>query len=237
MIFRLKYLAKSNDRYLKLTKFKKHIIFGVLLRFFMKTDQNHNFTKLEILLANQKNIFNLDDLGLLWTQNDRKKISDLAGWYVDQGKLYRIKQGIFATKNILESKKEEDFYELAQKLVTPSYISYHTILSKAGINFQYYSSIFSCSLVNKEILLGDKVCEFHKIEPELFFNPVGILVNNIGIAEACPERALIDTWYINPSIGIDNPRGLNLEKLTEIAKIFNKAKINKNLKIIFDIKI
>ena len=197
---------------------------------------NQNYTKLEQLLSSGQKVFSLDDLVLIWSESDRTKVSDLARWYINQNKLFRIKSGLFSLFDPSLGISRDEQLTIAQKLITPSYISYHTALSQSGINFQYYSSIHSCSLINKEIVIGNHTIVFHKIEPEIFFNPLGITKNELGLDWANPERAVCDSWYINSGIGLDNIANLDLDLLLQTAQVYNKPRIWRNLKLIFGIK-
>ena len=195
-----------------------------------------NYSNLALLLASKQNVFSLGDLSLIWGESNRILVSDLAGWYVDSGKFFKIKTGLFSLLDPLTQKNLNYQLSIAQKLVSPSYISYHTVLAESGVNFQYYNSIHSCGLINKKFKVADQDFIYHKIEAEIFYNPLGIIKNQFGLDQACIERAICDSWYINSGLGLDNIENINLELLLELAIIYNKSRIWKNLKSVFGIK-
>jgi hypothetical protein len=64
--------------------------------------------------------------------------------------LIRVYRGLYA--------KDEDYnqFELATRIYTPSYISFETVLTRSGINFQYYNNIFVASYVSREIIVNNQ---------------------------------------------------------------------------------
>ena len=169
----------------------------ILIKKLKMINNPSNYSNLELLLASKQSIFSLADLSLIWGESNRILVSDLAGWYVDSSKLFKIKTGLFSLFDPLTQKNLNYQLSIAQKLVSPSYISYHTVLAESGVNFQYYNSIHSCGLINKKFKVADQDFVYHKIEAEIFYNPLGIIKNQFGLDQACIERAICDSWYIN----------------------------------------
>ena len=105
---------------------------------------------LEVLLRSSKTVFSTKDASLLWGEEKESTITARLNKYVKAGKLIRVRRGFYA--------KDENYdrFELATRIYTPSYISFETVLTRTGVNFQYYGNIFVASYVNREIQIGDQ---------------------------------------------------------------------------------
>ena len=107
---------------------------------------------LEVLLRSPRAVFSTKDVALLWGEEKEQTVTSRLIKYVKAGKLIRVRRGIYAKD------KNYDRFELATRIYTPSYISFETVLTRAGINFQYYDSIFVASYVTREIEIpGQKI--------------------------------------------------------------------------------
>lgn len=182
--------------------------------------------KIETLLEKSQKVFNIEDLATAWGYSDFIKTKNLVAYYLDKQKLFRVAHGLYSTTG------KPDILEVAQKLQIPSYITYHTALSIHGINFQFYSSIHCFSKRKKEVEVLNQKIIYHQVKPEILFNPLGIeKKENYNLA--CKERAICDSLYISPSIGFNNLKGIDPEKLLEISQIYgNKRLERETLKII-----
>ena len=85
---------------------------------------------LEVLLRSPKTVFTTKDVCLLWGEEREQTVSGRLNKYVRAGKLIRVHRGIYAKD------KNYNHFELATRIYTPSYISFETVLTRAGINFQ-----------------------------------------------------------------------------------------------------
>lgn len=203
---------------------------------------DNNYQK---LLKSGLNFFNIDDLVLLWSDSNKATLSKLIHYYAKTDRLFKLKSGLYSLIP-LDKITQEHLPIIAQKIITPSYISYHTALTKYALNFQYYKSIHLCSLYNKTIQisignLGVIEFVFHKLQSDLFFDSTGIETTKTDFGTysiVSPERAIIESWYLNKQIGIDNARiKLNTKLLIKLATIFDQSRINRNLKNVFNITV
>jgi predicted transcriptional regulator of viral defense system len=201
--------------------------------------KENNYLK---LINSSQKFFSLLDLSLLWN-NNVISVTKLASYYVKQGKLFKLKRGIYSLiteKNINES----DLCVIGQKLISPSYITYHTALTKHGINFQYYKSVHLFSKFSKTIVLDinkNKISfVYHKINKDVLYLKKGlieILTPNGSYYLASSERSIIDSWYLNSNLGLDYTKNskINRKILKELAIDYNSPRIWKNLKLYFNI--
>lgn len=178
-----------------------------------------------ILLKSKKTIFDLNDLALLWQINDQDYLKTKVYRLVKNKQLLRLKKGIYALD------KNYNRYELANKLVKPSYVSLQTILAKKGVIFQYDGAIYSASKINKEIKIGDQKFIYRKIKDNILLHSKSIDVKT-NISSASIERALIDLCYLEKDFYFDNLDKINWQKIFELALIYQNKSLIKRLKFL-----
>ena len=100
---------------------------------------------IEILLRSPKTVFSTKDIALLWGDEGKANVRVRLSNYVKNGKLIRVHRGIYAKD------KNYSRFELATRIYTPAYVSFETVLTRTGVNFQYYGNIFVASYVTREI--------------------------------------------------------------------------------------
>jgi predicted transcriptional regulator of viral defense system len=203
-------------------------------------DNNYN-----ILLRSGLKFFNLDDLVLLWSESNKSNLSKLIYYYLKTKKIYKLKSGLY-TLLPLDSIEEKHLFVIAQKIITPSYITYHSALINHALNFQYYNSIHLSALYNKTIKLtigklGLVEFKFHKIKSDLLYSSIGIETTHLDSGSysiTSKERTVIESWYLNSNIGIDNLNTkFDKNMLIVLAKLYNQPRVNNNLKTFFNITI
>lgn len=181
---------------------------------------------LEILLRSPKTIFSTKDAALLWKESDNSVITDRLKKYVKTGKLIRPYHGLYAKD------KNYNRFELATRIYTPSYISFETVLTRTGINFQFYSNVFVASYVTRDIEAGDQKISFIRMKDYVLTNTAGI-EHPDGIATATKERAFLDRIYISKDYYFDNLNALDWNKVFENLPIYNNKRMEKKVNTYF----
>lgn len=135
------------------------------------------------------------------------------------GILKRITKGRY-----LFSYKESNDFELANFIITPSYISLESALSFYGILAQFPYTITSVTpLKNRKIIYYQKEFEFAHLRREYFFG----FVKKDNFLIATPEKALLDEFYfiskglINISLKELDLSFINKGKLKKMIRNFN----------------
>lgn len=176
---------------------------------------------LEILLRSKQTVFSTKDIALLWNESNNRIVTNRLKDYVKRGKIIRIHKGLYSKDN------DYDRLELATRIYTPSYISFETVLTKNGVNFQYYSNIFVASYVNREIIVDNQKITFIRMKDYVLSNNIEIeYINNYPIAT--PERAFLDRLYISKDYHFDNLSNIDINKILKIVSIYNNKKLEKN---------
>ncbi|MDR2232489.1 MAG: hypothetical protein LBE56_05120 [Tannerella sp.] len=168
------------------------------------------------IYKDSRTVFKINDIALLLDSNDRllyQKLNKL----VKKGKLLNIRKGIYAK----EGYKAE---ELACLLYTPTYISLGYVLQRSGVVFQYDSAITNVSYLNREIYVNGQSIQYRQVKREILLNTSGI-VNRNNINMATPERAFLDTLYLNGFFYFDNINPLNINKIYELLPLYDSSKL------------
>lgn len=182
-------------------------------------------TKLEILQKTGLNVFTPNDLMVLWQSSDKRSVHESIKDYVRRGRMFSIRRGIYLLN------KDYDTFELAQKLISPSYISYYTALAYHGIIFQKYSEIHSFAPYPKSITLDGEKYVYHKFKESIFNIQDGLILTD-KYTIAGPERSICDTLYLNKSVAFDNLRNVDLLKLKSISKIYNNKRLEDEINVL-----
>ena len=178
---------------------------------------------LDILLRSPKTVFSTKDVALLWAEERELKVSGRLNKYVKAGKLIRVHRGLYAKDNNYEK------LELATKIYTPSYISFETVLAKAGVIFQFYGQIFVASYVKREIVVDEQIYSYKRIRDSILTNRVGVEAKD-DYHIASPERAFLDIVYLSKDYHFDNLSSLNWERVFEILPIYKNKSMEKRVK-------
>ena len=175
------------------------------------------------LLRSKNTVFTFKDVSLVWGEISAERAKKRIYRYVKSGKLYAVRRGVYAKE------KNYDKVELAVKIYTPSYVSFETVLAKAGIIFQFYTQIFAASYLTREITADKQVYSYRKIKDSILTNNAGIeRKNNYAIASA--ERAFLDVLYLNKDYHFDNLSPLDWDKVFEVLPIYKNKRMEKKAK-------
>ena len=178
---------------------------------------------LDTLLRSPKTIFSTKDVALLWGEKSEAAARVRLSYYVRTRKLIRVHRGLYAKD------KNYDKFELATKIYTPSYISFETVLAKAGVVFQFYGQVFVASYVTREITTDGQTYSYKRVKDSILTNRIGEEAkNNYHIAS--PERAFLDVVYSNKDYHFDNLSPLNWDKVFEILSIYENKSMERKVK-------
>jgi len=179
------------------------------------------------ILRSAKTVFTFKDISLIWGNNDKKTTIDAVNYYVKTGELHRIRRGIYSKD------KNYDKLELATRIFTPSYVSFETVLTQSGINFQFYNKITIASYQTREIVIDGQIYSYKKIKDFVLTNSAGV-EHKGEISVASPERAFLDAIYIHKDYHFDNLGFLNWDKVFEMLPIYNNKRMSEKVNEFFE---
>ncbi|MHB8088931.1 MAG: hypothetical protein ACYDH2_11870 [Anaerolineaceae bacterium] len=168
---------------------------------------------LKSLLRSSQTVFTFKDLLLQWDGIDVATARKRVNYYIQTKALYPIRRGIYA--------KDENYdrFELATKIYTPAYISFETVLGSTGVTFQYYGQIFVASYQSKELEVDRQRIVFRTLKNSILINSIGVI--NQGLYSiATPERAFLDTVYLNKEYHFDQLASLDWDLVNSIIPIY-----------------
>lgn len=154
-------------------------------------------------------VFGFSDLSSAVTGYTGPKLRSALKYAVQKGDLYRISKGMYSLS------KEYSKMEFANKFRSPSYISLYTVLQKAAVVFQPYSSIYCVSNRSQVSEIDSQIYIYRKIKNQLLLNPFGI-TNEDNTQIATVERALCDTLYLYGDAYFDNVRNINWNMMSTL---------------------
>jgi hypothetical protein len=181
--------------------------------------------KIDILsiLRSKSSVFTFKEILIASGPVDPGLLKRRLHYYVKKGQLYAIRRGLYAKD------KNYDRLELANKIFTPSYISFETILAEAGVIFQHYKQIFVATYQTKEIECDNQVYSFKKIKDVILTNSAGV-ENRGNYFAATKERAFLDVLYLNKEYHFDNLSPLDFRKVQVLLPIYNNKRMANQVK-------
>lgn len=183
-------------------------------------------SKFDILaLYRAKNtVFTTKEIALLWQVTNRKTLKARINYYVQRGKLFQLRRGIY-----VKERHNYDRLELATRLYAPSYISLETVLQQEGVVFQHYTSIFAVSYLSRATVCDGQRYVFKRIKEEALLNPLGVQQRETYWV-ATKERAVVDILYLYGQYYFDNLRSIDWKQCYKIAEIYSNTPLLRRLK-------
>jgi len=178
------------------------------------------------IYKDKRTVLSLQEIALLINEPDFKRLKQRIHYYVSTNKLRNIRRGIYAKDNYSPE-------ELACKIYTPAYISLEYVLQKSGMIFQYSKHITIVSYLSRIICVDDYTLKYRKIKNDILYNTTGITMNNGGINIATPERAFLDTLYLNKEFYFDSIHNLNKEIVKALLSIYKSKQLNNRVQDFF----
>jgi len=171
--------------------------------------------RLQILTLAGRTVFSLGDLRRLWRlKPETSKIA--AKRMTDRALLRRIARGYFALA------PDYDPFELANLIISPSYVSLQSALDRHGASFQSRRAVVSVARLNYRREAAGLEFRYHAMKPDLFFNLDGVRGSGAP-AMAGPERALLDCLYFGIRPEIDDAERINPAEVRRLAPLYPTA--------------
>lgn len=174
-----------------------------------------------LIYQDARTVFRLGDIAMIAGETNFQSLNKKLNYGVHKGRLLNPRKGIYA-------KPHYNKEELAGCVYTPTYISLEYVLQKAGIIFQYDQRITSVSYLSRTIEVNGITYSFRKLKGELLVNTTGIIRQN-SINIATPERAFLDTLYLNKDYYFDNLHPLSKDAILKLLPIYHSESLSKKV--------
>lgn len=164
------------------------------------------------LYKSAQTVFLVKELSLRFPDVSYGNLKARLHYFAQTGKLQNIRRGVYA-------KDPYNALELANKLYAPSYISFETVLVKAGVVFQQYNTIFVASYLSRKVKVGDNEFYYRKLADTVLLNLSGVEQNE-AYAIATPERAFLDAVFLYKDYHFDNLNSLNWKMVFALLPLY-----------------
>lgn len=170
------------------------------------------------LFKEKQTVFSFNEIALLFNEEKFLRLKQKLNYYTKIGIIKSVRRGIYVKENY---NKEE----LACKIFKPSYLSTEYVLQKNANIFQYNEQITSITYLSRAIEISSYKLIYRKIKNNILLNTTGInRINGINIAT--PERAFLDTLYLNKNYYFDNINNLNIDFINKLLPIYDLKQLN-----------
>lgn len=172
-----------------------------------------------------RTVFTTRQLALILGETDTTAIAKRMYYFVHSGQLLSLQRGVYA-------KPDYNPEELACVLQVPCYLSLEYVLQKAGVVFQYDSTLTAISHRNRLLEVDGHTIQYRQMRGELLADMRGIQnIGNINIA--IPERAFLDTVYLNAQYHFDNLHPLNRKAIQELLPLYQSERMKERVTVMF----
>jgi hypothetical protein len=178
------------------------------------------------LYKDTRTVFRLKDVAMLMGETNFKSLNLKLNYYVSTGRLQNPRKGLYC-------KNDYNREELACRIFAPSYISLEYVLQQAGITFQYDSRLTMVSYLSRNVEIDDKIFSFQKFKKEFLISSQGIEQKGNTVTIATPERAFLDTLYLNGETYFDNLNPLKRDLIEKILPVYNSKILYKRVQKLF----
>lgn len=167
-------------------------------------------------------VFTMQELQLLFPLFSHKELQNKLYYAIQTGKIRNVRRGMY-TKNTYHP------YELANKLYTPSYISFETILAKEGLIFQHETMIRVASYLSRQLQVDSHILSYRKLPQEVLINTQGIEYREHA-SIASKERAFLDAVFLYKNYHFDSLRPLDWDRVIKLMHIYPTKAFTKRVK-------
>lgn len=184
------------------------------------------YNELITIYSSHYTVFTLPMVAMLTDfKEDTSVLVKRLNYQVQKGRLLNPRRGIYAKPGYRAE-------ELCNRLYRPSYISLEYVLQRAGVAFQYDSSITAVSYLSRDVEVDGNTFRYRKIKGAVLCQDAGI-VQKDGYSIATPERALLDLMYLNKQREFDNLYILSYKKTREILPIYGSKTLEREVNKLF----
>jgi predicted transcriptional regulator of viral defense system len=172
--------------------------------------------RLKTLIDSKKTVFTLGDLHSFWSKENKRNVVMTARRMVRRELLLKLGKGYYALN------KDYNRYELANTIISPSYVSLHSALLFWGVAFQKEETVYSIALLNYEKELDGTLYSYHAMKKELFFDMRGVIVKDY-VSIASSERAILDSFYFGLLVNLDNQEAISRNELLSLSLLYPRS--------------
>lgn len=180
----------------------------------MHSIEQRNHKKLAVLLKQDRKIFHIEDLELLWDIKSKHTLYSTLYRYTQHNYLIPIQRGLYSTVPL----NQLNPLELGSALIHRyTYLTTETVLAQAGFIFQDIPYLTFVSDQTKKFTVNQTNYFCRQLKNEFLYHPAGI-IKQAGYQQATPERAIADLLYFNPKYYFDASDQINWSSVRKLQK-------------------
>ena len=186
-------------------------------------------------------VFSVKDIQKRFPNFDNRRLVE----WQQKGYLVKVKRGYYCFGE--RNRGEQFLYFAANKIYSPSYISFETALAYYNLIPEAVFTVTSAATKNTAnyvSTIGNFV--YRHIKPTLFFGYKLLKEKNFTIKIAEPEKVILDYFYINKFNNFEDFEGMrfneivakeiiSFDKLRSYQRIFNSKKLNTRIQMFIQV--
>jgi hypothetical protein len=184
--------------------------------------QNINSDLIFALYNDARSVYRLNDIAMLVKETNFESLNKRLNYFVRCNKIQNPRKGVYTKTAYIKE-------ELACRIFIPSYISLEYVLQKAGVIFQFNSQITSVSYLSRNIEVDQTSLIFRKIKGDILVDTNGIIRQTNGVNIATPERAFLDTLYLNGNYYFDNTSSMDKDLVFKLLPIYKSTRLTQRV--------
>lgn len=182
-------------------------------------------------------VFSTNDILKYFKDFDKKNLI----YWQKKGYLIKIRNNYYCFAEI--EKSEAFLYFVANKIYSPSYLSFETALSYYNIIPEGVYTLTSVTSLKTNNFLTPLVnCSYRSLKPNLFFGFKLIAFQNHFFKMACLEKSVLDYLYLHHQLNDPNDfealrwnkevlQNINITLLNKYLKLFDSMSLSKRVQI------
>lgn len=174
-----------------------------------------------LLNSTKKTVFTTRDFAKFWRYKNYMSLIMRLRYLTQTGQLTKLRKGLYQIKG-----RVIDELELANKLRTPSYISFETVLFREGVIFQWDRRVTLVGPESISFQIQDQKIIFRQFQEKILLNSLGVIQED-NYFIATPERAVLDMLYLAPKFYFDSLAAVDFEILKKLAPLYKQASLIK----------
>jgi len=170
----------------------------------------------------QSVIFTSNELKILrWVDGNsfQKRLS----YNIKNKKFITLRKWIYVLAGAINSLWIIENFQIANRMYSPSYISFETVLFAEGVIFQYHGNVTVASPYTKDIYIEPLLLsiEYFSMPKALLINPFGLIQKDWYVL-ATKERALCDVLLRSGNYYFDRLSDIDWDLVLQIAKYYKE---------------
>ena len=176
------------------------------------------------LFQSKSTVLTPAELAAVWGIANVDYLKTRIQYYLKRGYLRRVTHGLYA-----KSGADVNLLEAGNRLRTPSYVSFETVLFQEGLIFQAQPAVYLASYCSKTIQISIGKFVYRRLKDEILFSKEGVISAG-SYCVATKERAFLDSIYARKVFHVDNLRPLDWGRVEALTYVYDSKALARRVK-------